>query len=243
MGEFGKISGVVHSGAAAIGPALYAVSGLARTSATGIANDDAGAATIRSAARTQTANARQNISGADLAATWAETMRDFVQAVREKVAELIKLFEQIAGGRFSSGNLAKNLQEQAEAIGNTLDAFREDVMVTSISTTGIPSPPPGSRPRVYTDVGQLLTRFNENLEQISGSDGFLLSVHEGTEQFSAPAKFGLDQVRGVEQHMAETNAESQLGIFSLARVREQAMKALRSEDLQPDRVLFLLQNP
>ena len=243
MGELGKISGVVHSGAAAIGPAQYAASGLARTSATGIAGNDAGAATIRSAARTQTAGVRQDIGGADIVAPWAEMMRDFVQAVREKVAELTELLEQIATGRFSSGNLAKNLQEQAEAIGNTLDAFWEDVMVTSISATGTPSPSAGSGPRVHTDAGQLLTTFQEELEQINAFDGFLLGVHEKIEQFKTPAEFGLNQVEDVEQNMTETNAKLDLGIFSLARVREQAMRTLRCQDLEPGRVLFLLQDP
>jgi len=243
MGELGRISGVVHSGAAAIGPAQYAFSGLARTSATGIANDDAGAATIRNAARPQTAGTPQKIDGADPAATWVVTMRDFVGAVREKVAALIGLLEQIATGRFSSGNLAKNLQEQAEAIGHALDALWEDLSAASISQAGSASPSARSRPPVYTDTGQLLATFKEELEQINSVDRFLLGVYKKIEQFSDPAEFGLDEVQDVEQHMAETNAKLELGIFSLARVREQAMRTLRSQDIEPGRVLLLLQNP
>lgn len=172
MGNLGKISGVVHSGAAAVGPNRYAVSGLARTPATGITDDDKGAATIRSAARTQRAGVRRDIGGPDPAATSAQVMRDFVRAVRERIAELISL-----------------------------------------------------------------------LEQISSYDGSPLGGRGGTEQLNASAEFGLDQVRDVEQHVAQTNAKSELGAFSLARLREQAMKVLRSESPEPDRVLSLLQDP
>ncbi len=171
MGNVGKVSSVSHSGAAAVGPNRYAVSGLARTSATGITDDDKGAATIRSAARTQRAGGRRDIGGPDPAATSAQAMRDFVRAVRERIAELISL-----------------------------------------------------------------------LEQISSFDGFPLGGREGIEQLNASAEFGLDQVRGVEQHVAETNAESELGIFSLARLREQAMRTLRCQDPEPGRVLLLLQD-
>ena len=129
------------------------------------------------------------------------------------------------------------------AIGNTLDTLWEDVMVTSISATGTPSPSAGSGPRGHTDVGQLLTTFTEELEQINAFDGFLLGVHEKIEQFTTPAEFGLNQVEDVEQNMTETNAKLELGLFSLARVREQAMRTLRCQDLEPGRVLFLLQNP
>ncbi len=171
MGNVGRISGVAHSGAAAVGRNQHAASGLARTPTPGITNDDRGAATIRGDARTQRAGGRRDIGGPDPAATSAQAMRDFVRAVRERIAELISL-----------------------------------------------------------------------LEQISSFDGFPLGGREGMEQLNASAEFGLDQVRGVEQHVAETNAESELGIFSLARLREQAMRTLRCQDPEPDRVLVLLQD-
>lgn len=242
MGELGEISGVAHSGAAANGPAQYAVQSLSRASATGIVNDDAAAAMIKGAGM-QTAEGRQNLDAADPGATLAETMREFVEAVREKVAKLMELFEQIAAGPFSRGHLAKNFREQAEALNRILDVLWENAMVTSISAMGMPSPSAGSRPRGYADTGQALTAFKEELEQVSSSDGFLLSASAGTDQINTDAQFGLGQIADVQQNMTEMSANLEVGIFSLARVREQAMKALCSAALQPERVLFLLQDP
>lgn len=240
MGELGRISGTFHSGAEPLGQMRKLISASAEMIPTMGNDDDAAVASIRNAHRADAANGRRSISGADRAATWAEKLRDFVEAVRESVTELRELVEQIASGRFSGGNLARSLREQAEAIGSSLDALWEHVSGAGMSASGLPRQ--GSAAPVYTDVGELLTRFREETEQINSFDGFLLGVHEKIDQFSEPVEFGLGHVQDVEQHMAETNAKLELGIFSLARVRERAMKALRCQDIEPERVLFLLQD-
>jgi hypothetical protein len=60
---------------------------------------------------------------------------------------------------------------------------------------------------------------------------------------SAGPEFGLNQILDVEQRIADASAHSELAIFSLARIRENAMKALRGQgNIEPERALFLLQN-
>ena len=238
MGELGRISGVVHSGAASIGPAQYAVMGLARMSAASTVKGDAVAAVTRDAHMHSAESQQRDFDAADTA-TSAETMREFVEAIREKIARLIELFEQIAAGPFSNGNLARSFREQAEAINRVLDVLWEKTMVSSISSMGMS---PGAKPRGYADTGQALTAFKTDLAKTSGSGEFMLGLDGATDEMNTRSEFGLGQVDDVEKKMAETNQNLEVGIYSLARIKEQAMKALRSGAPEPERVLFLLQD-
>jgi len=169
MADFGRIPNALRHGAAAISLTQCAVAGTAKASATGIVNDSAVAA-VTHAVDMQAARTRQNIGIGDSVPMSAETMKDFVQAVKEKIAELIALFE-----------------------------------------------------------------------QMSSLDDFPLGASKGTDPLNTAAKSGLPQ--SVEQHIAQANADSELGIFSLARIKEHAMRALRCQDPQADRVLSLLKDP
>lgn len=96
---------------------------------------------------------------------------------------------------------------------------------------------------VYSDVSELLMRFRDEVEKIKSFDGFLLGVYDKIENFKPTAEFDLDQVQDVEEHMAKVTSKLELGVFSLARVREEALKALRCQDEpQPDRDLNLLKD-
>jgi hypothetical protein len=58
----------------------------------------------------------------------------------------------------------------------------------------------------------------------------------------AGPEFGLDQVPDLEKKIAGANEHSELAVFSVARIREAAMKALRCQgNIEPERALFLLQ--
>ncbi len=147
---------------------------------------------------------------------------DTLAGVQKKVAELSQLAEEIRGGRFSAKHIGNKLEADAEDIGNSADM-----------TAGC----------VYSDVSELLARFKEEIGKIKSFDGFLLGVHDKIERFSPPAEFDLDQVQDVMDHMADVTSKLELGVFSLARIREKALKALRSQDEpQPERVLKLLED-
>lgn len=241
MGELGNISGVVHGGAAPIGPARHAVPGLARMSATGNVKDDAVAATIRDAYMQTLASHRQSFDSADVV-TYAERMREFVEAIRERIARLIELFEQIAAGPYSNSNLVKNFREQAEGINRVLDVLWEDTMVSSISAMGMSPLSPGSKPRGYAETGQALTTFKEELTQTSGSGESMFGLDGTADEMNSGTEFALGQISNVEKKMSEANQNLEVGMFSLARTREQAMKSLCSGAPEPERVLFLLQD-
>lgn len=150
------------------------------------------------------------------------SIEDTLAAVQKKVAELKQLAKDIRNGRFSARQTGDKLEKNAEDIKNNAGMTEK---------------------RVYTDVSKLLAHFREEVEKIKSFDGFLLGVHDKIERFSPPAEFDLDQVQDVMQHMAEVTSKLELGVFSLARIREKALKALRCQDEpQPDRVLKLLED-
>lgn len=168
-------------------------------------------------------------------------MRDFVGAVRAKVAELIELFEQIANGRFSGSNLTKSLKEQAEAIDRSLDVLWENAMVNPISAMNTPAAT--VRHRAHAETGQALAAFEKELEQARFFGGTLSGTNSKTAPSCNPTPSGGDQIASAGQNMAQTKTAMEIDIFSLAHIREQAMKTLRCESPEPDRVLSLLQDP
>ncbi len=192
------------------------------TAPTKIADDDAAAAIIRHARRAEISNAQQDTDNANITPTPAQKMRDFCIAIRDRIAEMITLADQIASGRSSARNLAKDMENPAEAARNT---------------------PESSEYPVYSDISELLTTVRDEIEAINSFEGFLLGVHEKIEKFTTHAEFDLEQILDVEKNMTQRNTTLEIGIFSLARVREQALKVLRcQEDLEPERVLHLLKD-
>lgn len=150
------------------------------------------------------------------------SIEETLAAIKDKVAELRRIAEEIRNGRFSARQTGEELEAEAEDIRNNTDTAKR---------------------RVYSDVSELLARFKEEIGKIRSFDGFLLGVHDKIERFSPPAEFDLDQVQDVMQHMADVTSRLELGVFSLARIHEQALKALRSQDEpQPERVLKLLED-
>ena len=185
-----------------------------------IADDDAAEAVIRNPPSTnQTA---PDTRGAGRNSSVNPSIEETFAAVKNKVAELRQIAEEIRNGRFSARQTGDKLEADAEDIKNSDDITAR---------------------RVYSDVSELLARFKEEIRKIRSFDGFLLGVHDKIERFSPPAEFDLDQVQDVMQHMADVNSKLELGVFSLARVREKALKALRSQDEpEPERVLKLLED-
>ncbi|UCC97031.1 MAG: hypothetical protein JSW66_14440 [Phycisphaerales bacterium] len=148
------------------------------------------------------------------------SIEEVMAAIRERLDKFRELIENITTGRFSARDLSEKLGGAGE--GNRNGAA-------------------DSKDRIYSDVSELLAHFREEISEIQSFDGFLLGVYEKFEEFRPQAEFDLHQVRDVEEHMAKVNSDLELGIFMLARVREEALRALRcQENPEPERVLKLL---
>ena len=116
------------------------------------------------------------------------------------------------------------------------------MLTSKMSAMGMSSLSPGAKTRGFAVTGQALTTFKEELTQTGGSDGSMLALNGTTEEINSRSEFGLGQISDVEKSMSQVNQNLEVGIFSLARVREEAMKTLRSDAPEPERVLFLLQD-
>jgi len=69
------------------------------------------------------------------------------------------------------------------------------------------------------------------------------SLDAGGSSISSGPEFGLDQILDVEKNITASSANSELAIFSLARIREDAMKALQCQgNLEPEKAVVLLQD-
>ncbi|HUV65890.1 MAG TPA: hypothetical protein VMW24_18490 [Sedimentisphaerales bacterium] len=208
------------SGGHALNPRQSVVSESAKsTSPTAVPDDEAAVAVIRNPLGAQ--EVRQDGRDENAQHPLRQTIEETAEAIREKLDEFKELVEGITIGGFSARNLSQNLEAEAEQIRGG---------ETSIG-------------RVYSGVSELLSRFRDEVNEIRSFDGFLLGVHEKIEQFRHPAQFELNQVRDVAEHMADVNADMELGIFTLARVREKALKAMRCQEApEPQRVLKLLED-
>ncbi len=192
------------------------------TAPTTITYDDAAVTIIRYAHLAEISNASLDTDNANITPTPAKKMRDFCIAIIDRLAEMIKLANQIASGRSSAGNLARDMENSAEADGNTAES------------SGYP---------VYSDISELLATVRDEIEKINSFEGFFLGVHDKIEKFTMSAKLGLEQILDVEKNMTQQNATSEISVFSVTRVREQALKVLRcQEDLEPEKVLILLKD-
>jgi hypothetical protein len=96
---------------------------------------------------------------------------------------------------------------------------------------------------IYSDPGKLRVKLEDEIKAINAFDGFLIGVHEQIEEFPRHSEFGLEQVLDVEKRMAEVHEALELYKFTLKRVREEALKALRCQgNLGPERALNLLKD-
>jgi hypothetical protein len=204
-------------------PTHYGISDWIKgTASIKIADDDAAVAIIRHSHRAEISNIKKDTNNSSTATTPSQMMRDFCIAISEKVAQMRKLFEQTASSHFSVRNIIKNMEDQTEEI-------RSDVESSGYS--------------VYSDTSELLASLKKEIEAINSFKGFLIGVHNKIEGFTEQAEFSLAQIQDVEKNMAQRNATLEIGMFSLARIREKALKALRcQDDLEPERVLLLLKD-
>ncbi len=155
----------------------------------------------------------------DATSPLALSLEDVLASIVEKVAKMKKLDLEITSGGYSDSELAK---EQRAAVGE----LKNDV-------EGLEN--------VYSSVGDMLASFKNELSAIISSEAFLLGVSERVEEVTTNVEYELGDISSVAEHMANLNSASELGIFSVSRIREEAQKALRAQaNLEPDRVLHLL---
>lgn len=153
----------------------------------------------------------------DATSPLTHSLEDVLASIVEKVAKMKKLDLEITSGSYSDREPAK---EQRAAVGE----LKNDV-------EGLEN--------VYSNVGDMLGNFKKELAAIISTETFLLGVSE--REVTTNVEFELGDISSVAKKIANLNSASELGIFSVSRIREEAQKALRAQvNLEPNRVLHLL---
>jgi hypothetical protein len=114
------------------------------------------------------------------------------------------------------------------------------------SKTHIKSKPAASESSgniVYSNRSKLLLKLENEIKAINAYDGFLIGIYDKIEKFPKHSEFVLNQILDVEKRMAEVHENLELYKFTLGRVKEEALKAIRCQGkLGPQRVLHLLKD-
>ena len=93
------------------------------------------------------------------------------------------------------------------------------------------------------DMDTLAKKIKREIQAIMDYDGFLIGVEEKIDSFTTLMAFELQDLLGVEEHMAEQNMTLELAKFSLARVLQNMRKALHSQaNVSPAAAAALLLN-
>ncbi|UCC97029.1 MAG: hypothetical protein JSW66_14430 [Phycisphaerales bacterium] len=159
---------------------------------------------------------RPEVSGTSQNIGFAKRAPTRVEMIRDFLkgveAKVAKLIELVK--EVGSGSFSyQNLQQEAEALGAALANRWKQV------------------PAAFSQA------------QLDSGSPFSVAPSSSYSKAAAVMEFRLDRILEIERSLAERRALSQVDAFSLARVRERALKALRcQQNLEPERVLFLLQN-
>jgi hypothetical protein len=96
---------------------------------------------------------------------------------------------------------------------------------------------------VLTSGNTELEKLKKEIEAIIAFEGFLLGIHEKIDEFTKYVQFRLEQIPDVERNILDTNENLELGKFTIARMREEVLRALQGQaHLNPERVLHFLKN-
>jgi hypothetical protein len=114
---------------------------------------------------------------------------------------------------------------------------------TKAHTKAKPAASDSSRNVVYSNPGKLRVKLENDIKAINAYDGFLIGIYDKIEKFPKHSEFVLKQILDVEKRMAEVHEALELYKFTLKRIKEEALKAIRCQGkLGPQRVLHLLKD-
>jgi len=135
----------------------------------------------------------------------------------------------------------QNIRQDNEYTDTTFSTHRQ--IGTKARIRANPANSESSRFVIYSEPGKLRLRLAEEIKAIDAFDGFQLGVHDYIEKFPKNSEYDLKQILDVEKRIAEAHETLELYKFTLRRVRDEALKALRCQgNLGPQRVLLLLKD-
>lgn len=190
-----------------------------------IADDDAAAAIINNLLRAGSANNPVN-SNNNLTIT---------SIIRENLLHLKQLAKKLEGRLRELGSDVESIKDFGflERLKKEIEAFKGG----------------GALGRINREIENLkdnnynLEHLKNEIEAIGDFQEFLLDVHEKIEEFTKYVEFRLEQIPDVDRNMPELKKNLELGKLTVARMKEEALRALRGQaHLDHERVLRFLKN-
>jgi len=114
-----------------------------------IADDDAAVAVIRNSVRAEIANIQQDGLYPDAEPSPTQRTKDAAEGIRQKMAKLGELAEELASGRYSARHISESMETQVEAMSH--------------------APQEPAHP-VYSDPGALVEKIREAIKAINAFD-------------------------------------------------------------------------
>lgn len=145
--------------------------------------------------------------------------------------------------------LAKKLEGRLRELGNDVGSFKDIGFLERLKKEIETFKSGGSLERIKIEIENLkdnnydLERLKNEIEAIGDFQEFMLDVHEKIDEFTKYVEFRIEQVPDVDRNIPELKKNLELGKFTIARMREEALRALRGQaNLDHGRVLHFLKN-
>jgi flagellin len=210
--------------------------------------DDAAMAAPQEPLRGKLADIGEGIRNSNAAISLVQTFDDALADIKEKLASLEELTNEIGKGSHSAAKQVElqeeldhrtgeinDIVENTEYNGNKLlSTAGRTVSIRIRNGSAVDIAPKDLSIDIEgldftTSPDSLLKRIKAEIEAIKEFEGFLLGVRERLEDVTTSMQFELEDVMQVEGHIADFNMATELGIFTLRRVTEEAYKSLRGQ--------------
>lgn len=225
--------------------------------------DEAAASIIQHPLRGEIANIQQSIQETGLAISSVQKLRESLDGVKGALSQMREYLKEIASGNYSQeekdklwGEVRSVIQEYNDMVANiehnsnkvfTTDGGSISISVGDGETMSIVAKDlrfDVEDLNLFGNSKSMAEKVKEAMEAIIGFDGFLLGVSQRIEKVTTHVQFELGAILDVVENIKEHNRNSELGIYSLSRVLEEAYKALRGQaNIEPEAALQLLLDP
>ena len=195
------------------------------TASRNVADDDRAVAIVQNPLQTETMGIQQDAFHGKV--TFSSIIKENLLKLRELSAKLEGRLREVGDGiyGFKDSGVLERLKKEIEAFndGGVLERLRKEIEAVKDS--------------------DVLERLKKEIEAIIAFEGFLLGVHKEIDEYTNFMQFRLKQILDVEHHMAEINKVLELGIYTVARMRDDVLKALRGQaNTDPNRALHFLKD-
>ena len=237
------------------------------TASRNVAGDDGATSIIQNPLQTEPTGIQQDAFNKDKV-TFSSIVKENLLKLRELATKLEGRLRNIGEGvdSFESNGVLERLKKEIEAFndGGVLERLRKEIEafkgggvlerlkeeIEALNDGGVLE-------RLRKEIkafkgGDVLERLKKEIEAIIAFEGVLLVVNKEIDEYAKFMEFRLEQMLEVKQHMVERhmtemdealNKILELGIYTVARMRDETVKALQGQaNTDPDRALHFLKD-